>query len=110
MRHTLSRKELAADSIRLAQAIPDTVKRNACIAAAFAFASRYLDANETNKLLEVLKMIDLGTMLVTSAQKEKAVEIAITMINDGMGISTISKYTGLDEATVRQLQAELQAA
>ena len=55
-------------------------------------------------------MIDLGTMLVTSAQKEKAVEIAITMINDGMGISTISKYTGLDEATVRQLQAELQAA
>ena len=67
MRHTIPRKELAVKSIELAQAIPDTAKRNACIAAAFAFASKYLDDDETNNLLEVLKMTDLATKLVIGA-------------------------------------------
>jgi len=106
MHHTLPRKELAADSIKLAQAILDTTKRNACIAAAFAFASKYLNKNEADKLLEVLSMTDLGNMLM----ENKAIEIAKTMLKDGVGISTVSKYTGLDEATVRQLQTELQVA
>jgi hypothetical protein len=64
MRNTIIRSELAAKSIEIAQTIPDTNKRNACIAAAFAFASKYLNDNERDKLLEVLKMTDLATMLV----------------------------------------------
>jgi len=110
MRHTKPKRDLATSSIKLAQAIPDIAKRNACIAAAFAFASRYLDADETSKLVEVLKMTDIGAMLVTDALKERDVEIATTMLKDGVGISTISRYTGLDEAIVRQLQAELEVA
>ena len=110
MCHTIPRRELAANSIKLAQAISDTTKRNACIAAAFAFASRYLDNDETDKLLEVLRMTDLGTMLVVDARKDEKMEIAVTMLKDGMGISTIARYTGLDESTVRRLQAELEVA
>jgi len=118
MRHTIPRKELAVKSIELAQAIPDITKRNACIAAAFAFANKYLDVSETNKLLEVLRMTDLGTMLVMDAVKdavkdaveERNIKVATAMLKDGMGISTVSRYTGLDEPTVRQLHAELDVA
>jgi hypothetical protein len=43
MRHSVERGELAAKSVQLAQRIPDPTKRNAVIAAAFAFGSKYLD-------------------------------------------------------------------
>jgi hypothetical protein len=39
--------------------------------------------------------------------KDKALEIAKNMLGDGMGISAISKYTGLSETEIRGLQAEL---
>jgi len=108
MRHTMPRQELAVSSIKLAQSIPDITKRNACIAAAFAFASKYLNSDE--KLLEVLKMTDLINMLVVDAQKDEKMKIAAIMLKDGVGISTISRYTGLDELTIRRLQAELDVA
>ena len=110
MKHTMPRRELAANSIKLAQTIPDTAKRNACIAAAFAFASRYLDNNETDKLLEVLRMTDLGTMLVVDAQANKAIEIAKKLLRRGIAISAVVEDTGLDESIVRQLHAELEVA
>jgi hypothetical protein len=63
---------LAVNSIKLAQAIPDTAKRNACIAAAFAFGSKYLKENEIVKLLEVLKMTDLFTTFIEPRFSKKA--------------------------------------
>jgi hypothetical protein len=51
-------------SVQLAQRIPDTAKRNACIAAAFAFASKYLAENELNKLAEAIEMTDLATIVI----------------------------------------------
>ena len=51
MSNDIPRKELAAKSIELAQTIPDTTKRNTCIAAAFAFANKYLSKDEAEKLL-----------------------------------------------------------
>ena len=107
MKHTISRKELAVDTIKLAQTIPDTTKRNACVAAAFAFTSKYLKETDRESLLEVLKMSELAVMLVEDAVNERDIEIAKNMINDGVGISTISRYTGLDESIIRQLQTEL---
>ena len=53
MKHTLPRRELAEKTIKLAQSIPDTTKRNACIAAAFAFGRAYLDEADAGKLLTV---------------------------------------------------------
>jgi VIT1/CCC1 family predicted Fe2+/Mn2+ transporter len=40
-------------------------------------------------------------------QEDTKVEIAKNMLKDGVGISVISKYTGLSEPTVRNLKAEL---
>ena len=110
MKHTLPRRELAENTIKLAQSIPDAGKRNACIAAAFAFGKAYLDEADTDKLLEVLKMTDLLVKVMKDGMTEKAIEIAKTMLNDGMGISTVAKYTGLDEAKGRELYTELKSA
>ncbi|MCL2357701.1 MAG: hypothetical protein FWC70_11240 [Defluviitaleaceae bacterium] len=107
MRHTMPRRELAAKSIELAQTIPDTTKRNACIAAAFAFASKYLNEDETQKLLEVLRMTDLGTMLVLDAVKDEKMETVKNALHEGIPIRSISRITGIDEATIRRIQAEL---
>ena len=106
MRHTIPRQELAANSIKLAQTIPDATKRNACIAAAFAFASKYLHQNETNKLLEVLRMTDLAVMLV----ENEIIKIAKNLLRRGISISAIVEDTGLNEATIQQLQAEIEMA
>ncbi|MDR0300798.1 MAG: hypothetical protein LBI04_00610, partial [Treponema sp.] len=105
MRNTLPRKELAAKSIELAQTIPDTTKRNACIAAAFAFANRYLYDNDLNSLLEVLKMTDLITMLM----EDKASEIAKNALKEGSSVDFIKKITGLNESTILQLKSEIEA-
>ena len=112
MRHTIPRKELAVKSIELAQTIPDITKRNACIAAAFAFASKYLEENEIDKLLEVLRMTDLGAMLVMDAVKDaeynKDIEYAKKLLKRNTPIKIVIEDTSLDEPTIRRLQAELQ--
>ena len=132
MRNTMPRRELTAKSIELAQTIPNTTKRNACIAAAFAFASRYLNDDESKNLLEVLKMTDLVAMLledavndaVNSARKEMEIEIAKAeieiakaketgkeiakkMLKRGMSAEAVAEDTNLDEATIMRLQAEI---
>ena len=104
MRHTLPRRELAAKSIELAQTIPNATKRNACIAAAFAFASKYLSKADMEKIKGVVKMTDLAVMIV----EDKVIEIAKKMLKDGVSISAILRYTELDESTIQQLQAELE--
>jgi len=106
MKHSMPRKELAASSIKLAQTIPDAAKRNACIAAAFAFASKYLDKEESIELLEVLKMTDLAVMLVEDAVNDERTELAKEMIKDNEPISKIIKYTKLAESTIKRLQVE----
>jgi len=52
-------------------------------------------------------MTDLGAMLVMDAVSDTKREIAVTMLKDGVGISTVSRYTGLDEATIKRIRAEL---
>jgi len=106
MKHTLPRKELAKKTIMLAQKIPDVSKRNACMAAAFGFARKYVTDAEVNELLEVMQMSELVVMLVTNAIKD----VARKMLQRGMSISAIAEDTGLDESTIRELQEELNLA
>jgi hypothetical protein len=110
MKHTVDSGELAVKSIQLAQQIPDTAKRSACIAAAFAFASKYLDKNEMNQLVEAIEMTDLATLVIERAEKRKAIEIAKRLFKNGLSIKAISEATGLDEQTVQELQTELDEA
>lgn len=123
MRNSIPKDELVIKSVELAQRIPDTTKRNACIAAAFAFANRYLDENKVDELLEVLEMTDLATIMIERAVEravEKAVESAVqkTVSNDrldfakkmlkrGIATDAVAEDTGLDEITIKRLQNEL---
>jgi len=70
MKNAVPRKELAAKSVELAQTIPDETRRNACIAATFAFAKKYLNDDEINRLLEVLKLTDLAIMFIEQGREE----------------------------------------
>jgi hypothetical protein len=106
MKHTLPRRELAEKTIKLAQNIRDTQKRNACIAATFAFSKSYLNEFDINKLLEVLNMTNALAPLLY----EKAKAIAKNMLSLGMSISDIATCTELDETTIIELQSELHAA
>jgi hypothetical protein len=103
MKHTIPRKELAVKSIELAQTIPNKTKQDACIAAAIAFASKFLNKDEMRDLLGVLKMSELAVMLLES----RAAEIAKKLLKRGLSIMDVAEDTDLDEATVRQLQTEL---
>jgi cyanate lyase len=110
MMHTIDSGELAVKSVQLAQRIPDTTKRNACIAAAFAFGSKYLNVSKIKKLLEALKMTDLATMLMEEAEEKRAIIIARRLFKKGLSVQEIAEATGLDESTVQKLQGELKEA
>ena len=55
-------------------------------------------------------MTDLGTMLVVDARKDEKMEIAKKLLMRGISVSAVVEDTGLDESTVRRLQAELEVA
>lgn len=77
------------------------------MASVFAFASRYLDENKLNALLEVLKMTDLATMLIEDAVSEREIAIAKRLLKRGISIMAVAEDTGLDKSTLEQLQEEL---
>jgi len=107
MRNTIPRRELAETSVSMAKTIPNHAKREACIAAAFAFASKYLNDVEKSKLLEAINMFDLVDMMIEKKFKEGKIEVAQAMLKEGETIIRICKYTGFDEETVLQIQAEM---
>jgi hypothetical protein len=106
MKHTINNGELAVKSVQLAQQITDATKRNACIAAAFAFGSKFLNDIDIENLKGALKMTDLAEMII----EDKLIEIAKGMLKDMVSIEFVSRHTGLDETTVRELQLELKEA
>ena len=107
MSHTMPRYELASNVIELAKTILDTPKRDACIAAAFAFASKYLDDENLKNLREVLEMTALVTEIVVDRVMDEKMEIARSMLKDRVSIDFVSRHTGLDESTVREIQDKM---
>ena len=51
----------------------------------------------------------INEMIRDDAVKEERYEIAKNMLRDGMGVSAISKYTGIPETDVRKLKDEVEA-
>jgi len=107
MRTDMPRYELAAKSVLLAQTIPNDTKRNACIAAAFVFASRFLEKDEADMILKEVKMIDLVELLVKDAVdialKEQEIKIALSFIQRGTPIKTVSEIIGIEVPVLEQL-------
>ena len=110
MRHDIAKAELAKQSIKLAQTIPDKHKRDVCIASAVAFMERYLSESETNNILEVLKMTRIWDRLLADALADKTTEIAKEIakkaVSEGASIEFISKITGLDTDTIKALHEQ----
>jgi len=106
MNHTIPRYELATSTIKLAKTIPDHSKREACIAAAFAFASKHLNEADREKLMGVFRMTELTELGVMFVMDERT-EIARSMLRDKVSIEFVSRHTGLDESSVRKIQDEL---
>ena len=107
MKTDMPKGELAEKSIRMAQSIPDNNKRNTCIASVFAFASKYLEEEILNKLLEAIKMSDLATMLINNTITERDIEIAKRLLKRGISTEDIMESTDLDLDTIQQLKDEL---
>ena len=88
---TLSRGELAENTIKLAQSIPDRTKRDACIAAAFAFGNRYLDENGMERIKEALQMSNFFVSemerVVEKEAKKRAEKMAEKMAEQAVGLA-----------------------
>jgi len=112
MRNTIPRNELAINSVVLAQTIKNSIKREACVAAAFAFGSKFLNENEMKKLREVLKMDVLAELMEERMEEriqEREIELAKDMLKEDMPIETIARFVRLDESTIIQLKTELES-
>jgi hypothetical protein len=123
MKHTMPRRELAENTINLAQKIPDETKRDACIAAAYAFTSKHLNEADRLKLLEVLRMCDVLERYLDGRIKEGVREgikegielkvnesisnVAKNQLRDNFPLDLIVRHTGLDMKTVKRLKAEV---
>jgi hypothetical protein len=110
MKNDIPKDELAVQSLKLAQTIPDTAKRNACIAAAFAFGSKYLDGDKMESLLEVIRMTDLAVIFRQEGReegwKESKIEIAKNALQAGVNVELVAEITGLSVAVIEKLQTE----
>jgi len=107
MNHTMPRFELASNTIELAKTIPDSSKRNACTAAAFAFASKHLNEADREKLMGVIEMTDIMTEIGVMIAMDELKAVAKSMLRDRVTIDFVVRHTGLDESTVREIQEEL---
>lgn len=101
-----SKSDLAIKSIKLAKNIKDKDKQNMCIGSIFAFAYRYLNEIEINDILEVLRMTDLGSMLIKEGIEQEKREIVKKALKEGATIEFVQKITGLDIETIKVLQKE----
>ena len=60
-----------------------------------------------NKLLEVVKVSDLATMLITEVITERDIEIAKKALLNGFSVEDIVKITDLNIGTIQRLKDEL---
>ena len=99
----LSKLDKIIKSIRLVKKI-DNEYRYDVESMLYAFADKFLDGKDLEKVKEEISMTKLGEMLVEDGikkgEKKKAIEIAKTAIEEGMSDTLIAKLTGLTESQV----------
>jgi len=102
MKSETPKYELAVQSIKLANTIPNRQKRNACIASAFAFTEKYLSEAEIKKILGVLKMTKAIDILI----EDQMIELAKKMLVKKKPMDEIIEFTNLDEEIIMELQKQ----
>ena len=99
----LTKLDKILKSIRLVKKI-DNEYRYDMESMLYAFADKFLDGKDLEKVKEEISMTKLGEMLVEDGikkgEEKKAIEIAKTAIKEGMSDELIAKLTGLTESQV----------
>ena len=99
----LTKLDRIIKSIKLIKRINDEYKYD-IESMLYAFADKFLDGKDLEKVKEEISMTKLGEMLVEDGikkgEEKKAIEIAKTAIKEGMSDELIAKLTGLTESQV----------
>ena len=67
----------------------------------YAFASKFLEGKDLEKVREEIKMTELGRSLIKEGKQENTIEVAKRAIKEGMSDEIISKLT---ELTIEQIK------
>jgi hypothetical protein len=127
----LSRKDVTVKAIEMAKTLAVDVKRTACIASAVVFSHKYLNENELKQMLGVIRMTDLGVILMEEGfgkgiekgiqeglekgleeglekgRLEKAIEAAKNLLGFGDSIEKVSKVMDLPIEKVKEINDSL---
>ena len=106
MKTVMDRSEMAYKTVTLAKSIEDKEKRDACIATTIAYASKILSNTDIDKLLEAIRLTDLGVVMAEFFGNDIKIDIAKRMLQRGTAIEVIAEDTELDISTVSRLQEE----
>lgn len=101
---TLSKTDKILNALKIVKNI-DKRYRHDVESILYAFANKFLDGKDLEKVKEELKMTELGKSLIEEGKKEKAIEIAKELL-DILSIELIAKKTGLTIEEVKKLKEE----
>ncbi len=100
----LSKTDKILNALRIVKNI-DKIYRHDVESILYAFANKFLEGKDLEKVKEELKMTELGKSLIEEGKKEKAIEIAKELL-DILSIEMIAKKTGLTIEEVKKLKEE----
>lgn len=98
----LSKADKILNSIRTVKDIDKEYKHD-IESILYAFANKFLEGKDLEKVKEEIKMTELGKSLIEEGKKEKAKEIARELL-DILSIEMIAKKTGLTIEEVKKLK------
>jgi len=115
MRNKADKAATFERAIALSKEIPARVEQIQIQAMLKLLADKFVkDHAAMQRLKEMINMTAIGEMIRKDAIEEGArvrdLEIAKNMLKDGVGISVVAKYTGLSEASIRELKEGLAIA
>lgn len=100
----LSKTDKILNAIRIVKDI-DKKYRYDVESILYAFANKFLEGKDLEKVKEEIKMTELGKSLIEEGKKEKAKEIARELL-DLLSIEMIAKKTGLTIEEVKKLKED----
>ena len=100
----LSKLDRILNTIKVLKDIDDTYRHDV-ESIIYAFANKFLSKKDLERVKEELKVTELGKSLIDEGKKEKALEIAKSLL-DVLSIEMIANKTGLTVEEVKSLKYE----
>ena len=103
MKNSVDRVIRIEQSVELSKEISRKEEQDQIQAMLYMLAEKFISNKET--LRKVKEMMTMGA-IAEMIRDDERIAIAKKMLQDGVGISVISKYTGLHESIIREMQAK----